>query len=125
MRFDLNKAKSSPELIARLKEVPWQEVRPGVLVREVTLRVTFGDETPQDAVLVDHRWVCQLCRDPLKLSNEAPVLLDDLWRATFPDNGVVCTACLENRLGRPITRADLKPNVLLNAVWRTSRGVPG
>jgi hypothetical protein len=63
----------------------------------------------------DGRQCCDECRQPLPAG---PVLHDDLW-ATIKgpdDHTFLCFDCIEKRLGRPLTQADLKV-CPFNAGW--------
>lgn len=35
------------------------------------------------------------------------MLKTDLWKRLYPEDGVACQACMEKRLGRPLTEPDL------------------
>lgn len=48
---------------------------------------------------------CQYCGD----AHYAPMIRDTLWRQIAKEpGGLVCTSCMEKKLGRPLRAADLK-----------------
>lgn len=104
------------------KEIPWKAVRPGVLQKDATVTVVSAGVS-QEVTLTKSEWICQTCKAPLSLKNDSPVLKDSLWKELYPENGVVCSDCLEQKLGRVITEDDLKPNVAVNVMFRNRKGI--
>lgn len=52
---------------------------------------------------------CGVYTQPWKGPSEWYMVHDAVWEAAGMDYGFLCVGCLEQRLGRPITGADLKP----------------
>lgn len=88
------------------------EVRPGVLLRSIVMYDT------EVITITATSYVCQTCRVALTKSNDAPILRDVLWRQLYPNDGVVCMSCLQERVrvwqGRELRLSDLKRNISFN-----------
>lgn len=58
---------------------------------------------------------------------DAPMLHDDLWAQISPDKinkggGLLCGDCVENRLGRRLTRDDLNQSLMTMCIlWMAKR----
>lgn len=90
---------------------PWVEERPGVLSRTAHV---WG--VAVEVTLHQYHTVCQICRAPLDDANNAPVVHNSKWKQHFPNDGVVCTSCLEQRMGKITGLAALQP-LPCNVEW--------
>lgn len=50
---------------------------------------------------------CWGCGSELDFEHPAPMIRNDLWLRMFPRTWIVCTSCLEKKLGRKVIPADL------------------
>lgn len=57
------------------------------------------------------------CQDCFRLNPECPMVKDRIFDLLYPQGGVVCFQCLENRLGHQLTLSDLT-DAPYNGVWR-------
>jgi len=87
-------------------EAEWVEIRPGVLFKTVHYK---------EMEFHQQRRLCMDCREPFP---ESPVLTEKVWRVDLGFTiGITCVPCIEKRLGRELTQADLKPNAPINEPW--------
>lgn len=108
-------APTSEAVMAMMRAAPWVEFQPGMFNRRIELRCSLPDGE-HALVLFDSQDHCQICDKQISDLRETPMLCDALWDRLFPQSGVVCLPCLEDRLGRPLTLEDLT-EVPWNKYW--------
>lgn len=67
------------------------------------------------------RWFCQDCRKNHDDYDEV-MLTNELWKRLYPKDGFACPACMEKRLGRPLTPADCNNSPLSQMYWERRNG---
>ena len=60
---------------------------------------------------------CRLCDKRIDgFNGEMVMLKDELWLSIAEKKDVLCSSCIENKLGRLITSKDFKPSSLSNGL---------
>jgi hypothetical protein len=61
-----------------------------------------------------------------KKASDSPMIIDELWLSVANKKNHLCLNCFEQRIGRKITRKDLRPclwtTVLMQLVERVDKG---
>lgn len=61
-----------------------------------------------------HYYSCHWCIDCGQAQVPIFTLHDDLWAATGAGKAILCFTCAGRRIGRPLTREDLRPDAPVN-----------
>lgn len=67
-------------------------------------------------------WCCQECNALIYVNTNMVILKKDLWNKVSKENeDVLCDVCIERKLGRNLTEADLNTDALASLAWLHER----
>ncbi len=84
------------------QRVPWVDLRAGIMRKTMIFNTH------------PYQLLTRFCQDCGVGHPETIMILTPLWLRLYPEGGMACLPCMEMRMGRPVSRDDLRTDCTCN-----------